>query len=116
MQDNDNYYLGIMAILLALTSFLLGGGKLMLTWPPTFQEALGVICLLGAFCIGIYLLVKGFKKSKTSKLLQNRTRGNKQVSINIGINSGDFTDDRMSKKRMDDFHKMVKDIAEDSKE
>lgn len=96
MQDNDNYLLGIMAILLALTSFLLGGGQLILTPPITCQQVLGAICLLGAFCIGAYLLVRG--------VLRTRGRRNgKEIEdgFNITVDSRDFIS--MDNKRIKAF-------------
>src|SRR4030042_653216 len=38
----------------------------------------------------------------------------RQISINFNINSSDFTDDRMSTNRMNDFHKLVESISRES--
>ena len=87
----------------------------MITWPMTFQQILGTVCLLGAFCIGLHLLFKGREKRHgNNKFSDSQATKDRQVSINIGINSSDFTDDKMSTKRMNDFHKLVESISRES--
>ena len=121
MRDIEYFLLAIMSSLLALTALPLGGGKLMLTPPISLQEILGVICLFGVFSIGSLLLVMSIRRTRKarkgggseSEPLDSQhalVHKDRQVSINIGINSGDFTDDRMSTKRMNDSHRLVKNI------
>lgn len=127
MQDNKYDPRPTMAILLALASLLLGGGSMVEIIPSVMvRESLALICLFGALAIGLWMLydsiTDSIKKRRKAKLGYSKpldsqngsSHKNRQVSINIGINSGDFIDDKMSTKRMNDFHKMVKSISDES--
>lgn len=78
-------------------------------------QGLQIFCMLAIPTIVTVVMVLGIKNWREDK--QKTKVGDKslgQVSINISINSGDFTNDKMSTKRMNGFHEMVKDISIDS--
>ena len=79
----------------------------------------GIILFVISVAIAVYLIRDYGKESgekKVGKPTDNQTVGqrDRQISINIGINSSDFTDDKMSTNRMNDFHKFVESISSGS--
>lgn len=105
-----------LAIFVTLGVFLLGGEMVDL-FPPLLSKVLAAICFLFALGIAFWLLIKNIYKGikdKRGHIGVAETQKNKQISINIGINSSDFADDKMSTKRMNDFHKLVESISKES--
>ncbi|MCJ7655008.1 MAG: hypothetical protein MUO97_06885 [Dehalococcoidia bacterium] len=124
MQNNRDL-LPTMAVFIALAAVSWGwGGIKMVGISPLVFQIVATVCMLFAFVIALFIFVEnirnifGRRKGKTgynkSPDSQNIDHKDKQFSISIGINSGDFTDDKMSTKRMNDFHKLVESISRKS--
>jgi hypothetical protein len=73
---------------------------------------LGLLLLLALYILE--RIGRGKEKTATIEKQPIKTAGNKQVSINVNINSGDFTNANMDTERMDKFFGSIANISGES--